>query len=143
METAPPRSRNNMLGRIALAIGLTVSASALTVRVVPAGGAPRLVVNGAPVRARMFWGAPGTAPIPVSPAWKEVRFEFVASGSASNGTMHLRFGQTPGDVYLGDVHMVDLDHPGEPILSCDFESGRDSFWRDWTFWPAGNRIQSA
>jgi len=139
METAPPRSRNNMLGRIALAIGLTVSASALTVRVDPAGGAPRLVVNGAPVRARMFWGAPGTAPIPVSPAWKEVRFEFVASGSASNGTMHLRFGQTPGDVYLGDVHMVDLDHPGEPILSCDFESGPDSFGRDWTFWPAGKQ----
>ena len=69
-------------------------------RVDPAGGAPRLVVDGQPVPARMFWGAPGAAPIGVTPEGKAVAFEFVAKSGAANGTMHFRFGQQPGDVGL-------------------------------------------
>ena len=123
MEIVIASVHNGLLGAIALAIGLTTSSYALTIRVDPAGGAPRLVVNGEPVRARMFWGAPGSAPIPVTPAWKEVRVEFVASGSATNGTMHFRFGQEPGDVYLDDIRVVDVELPTKPVVNCDFEVG--------------------
>lgn len=129
-----PRVSLPCLGMVISAV--VASASALTVRVDPAGGAPRLVVNGEPARARMFWGGPGSSPIPVSPAGKEVSFEFVASGNAASGTMHFRFGQTPGDVYLDDIHVVDVDRPGDLIPTCDFENGLNSFKRDWTFWPA-------
>ncbi len=126
-------SRSSALVLLILAAGL--SASALTVRVDPRSGAPCVVVNGQPVRSRMFWGAPGSAPIPVTTAWKEASFEFVASATAASGTMHFRFGHTPGEVYLDDIHVVDLDASIDLIPLCDFESGPDSFKRDWTFWP--------
>ena len=115
----------------------SLSAGALTVRVDPAGGAPRLVVNGAPVRARIFFGAPGSTPLPVSSNWSEVRFEFVASGSASNGTLHFRFGQKPGEIRLDDIQVAALDDPADLLPRCDFEQGLSSFQRDWTFWPQG------
>ena len=131
-------SRFLMPGAIALVLGsLLTGCSSLTVRVDPAGGAPRLVVNGEPVRARMFWGWPGSAPLPVLPTWQEVKFEFVASGSATNGTMHFRFGHTPGDIYFDDLRVVDLDHAGDIVLRSDFENGMAGFQRDWTFWPSG------
>lgn len=103
----------------------------------PAGGAPRLLVNGEPVRARMFWGAPGSTPLKLTTEWKQISFEFTASGSASNGTMHFRFGSEPGDIFLDDIHVADLDAGRDLIPRCDFESGPESFKRDWTFWPTG------
>ncbi|MCX6903316.1 MAG: beta-galactosidase, partial [Verrucomicrobia bacterium] len=114
---------------------MATSALALTVRVDPAQGAPRLVVNGEPVRARMFFGIPGSAPLPISPAGQEVSFDFVASGTATNGTLHFRFGSTAGDVYLDDLRVADLDGSSDLIPTCDFEGGPDSFKRAWTFWP--------
>jgi hypothetical protein len=117
--------------------GLAITASALTVRVDPAGGAPRLLVNGEPVRARMFWGGPGSTPLKLTTEWKQISFEFIASGSASNGTMHFRFGNEPGDIFLDDIHVTDLDTSRDLIPRCDFESGPESFKRDWTFWPTG------
>lgn len=90
---------------------------ALTVRVESPNGAPRIVVNGQPVRARMFWGAPGSAPIAVSNDWRQLEFEFVASDSATNGTMHFRFGDQPGEVELRDIKL------------------NDHYLTDWIVWP--------
>lgn len=95
---------------------MTASA-ALTVRVESPNGAPRLVVDGKPVRARMFWGAPGAASMPVSNDWQQVNFEFVATGNATNGTMHFRFGKETGDVELRDIKL----------------DGRNL--DDWVVWP--------
>ncbi len=78
-------------------------------------------------------------PLSTSPVWKEVTFEFVASGSATNGTMHFRFGNTPGDVFLDDIRVVDMDTSRNLIPRCDFEAGAESFKRDWTFWPTGEQ----
>ncbi|MCX6901099.1 MAG: beta-galactosidase [Verrucomicrobia bacterium] len=114
-----------------------VFAAPLTVRVDPAGGAPRLLVNGQPVRARMFWGAPGSAPLKLTPEWKQISFEFAASGSASDGTMHFRFGSEAGDIFLDDIQVADLDAGRDLIPRCDFEAGPESFKRNWTFWPTG------
>jgi hypothetical protein len=108
----------------------------LTVRVDPAGGAPRLVVNGQPVRSRMFWGAPGSSPIAVGTDWKDYAFEFTSRGDADNGTLHVRFGQSPGAVWLDSFRIVDRDDPGQAVLlNEDFETGDDQ--NTWTFWPTG------
>ncbi len=63
-------------------------------------GAPRIVVNGQPMRARMFFGGPGSMPLHVGPEWQPVEFDFTALSSAENGTMHFRFGHTAGEVEL-------------------------------------------
>jgi hypothetical protein len=109
-----------------------------SVRVDASAGAPRLVVNGQPVRARMFWGGPGVSPIHVGPQAQEVKFEFTArEDEPAKATMHLRFGQTPGEVCLDDIRVVDADTKEEVLPRCDFEQGAGSFGTRWTFWPPG------
>jgi hypothetical protein len=103
------------------------NAHALTVRVDPDHGAPRLVVNGAAVRARMFWGGPGPALIPVGPVLKAANFEFIADESATNGTLHFRFGHKPGEVVLRDIKVTDLDE--QQALAVG----------EWITWPPESR----
>jgi hypothetical protein len=109
----------------------------LTVRVDPANGAPRLTVNGEPVRARMFWGGPGSSILKAKATWQHIQFEFQAEADASNGTVHFRFGQEPGKVFLDEIQVSDLDTKQDVIPKTDFENGRESLARDWTFWPSG------
>ena len=123
-------------GSFALSIGNAAEAP-LTVRVDTAGGAPRWVVNGQPRRARVFWGAPGPSPTSLSPVAQALSFEFVALGSSTNATLHFRFGQTPGNIFLDDIQVVEADRPADVLPRCDFEGGEPSFRRDWTFWPQG------
>lgn len=119
--------------------GFSHPSFALTVRVDPAHGAPRWVVNGRPVRARVFWGAPGSAPIPLTPNPREISFEFVATGTATTGTMHFRFGQTPGEVNLDDISVTDLGGNHATLPRRDFEGGPPSFTREWNVWPPDAR----
>ena len=111
------------------------SAFGLTVRVEVRNGAPQLVVDGKPVRARMFFGIPGSATIAVGPEPREIDFEFVAAESAENGTVHFRCGASPGEVDVDDLHVVDLEDGREVVPLQDFEGGPDSFARAWSFWP--------
>jgi len=115
------------------------AASALTVRVDPAGGAPRLVVDGRPVRARMFWGAEAGSPLPIRPDAQELTFEFTAlEDEPERSTMHFRFGQQAGDIYLDDIRVQDLDTGRDMLPACTFESGHEDFTKEWTFWPTGD-----
>jgi hypothetical protein len=108
-----------------------------TVRVDASSGAPRLLVDGQPVRARMFFGIPGSAPIPVGPTARQVVFEFTpTTDEPHRATMHFRFGQTPGDVFLDDLRVVDLATGEEVIPRCGFDEARE-FSDRWTFWPTG------
>lgn len=112
---------------------LSQSAFALTARVETTNGVPRIIVDGKAVRGRMFWGAPGSTPLKIGAA-REESFEFVASESAANGTMHFRFGQTPGEIVLDDIRVFDSTDNRE-ILSNAFENGPDSFSKQWNIWP--------
>jgi len=114
-------------------------AAPLAVRVDAAAGAPRLMVNGKPVRARMFWGAPGSAPLKIGPQAQALSYEFVAGAGASNATMHFRFGAQPGVVVLDDIRAVDLTDGGELLPRCSFDDGADAFTREWDIWPPGKR----
>ena len=123
-----------------MVLNMGAPAQALTVRVDPAGGAPRRVVDGKPVRARMFWGARGTRPIPLPAEATLIEREFTAiEGEPAGATMHLRFGQTPGDLFLDDIQVTDLDTGKDVVPPCTFESGPDAFAKEWTFWPTGEQ----
>ncbi len=115
------------------------SASAVeTVRVDASLGVPRIVVDGKPVRARMFWGGMGPGLIHVEKAEQMITFEFLAAQEdASRATMHFRFGNTPGDIYLDDIRCVDLDAGQDAFPISDFEQRMESFQKSWNIWPQG------
>jgi len=112
----------------------------MSVRVQFAGGAPRLVVGGKPVRARMFFGGAGNNPIHVGPERRRVEFEFIADAdSEGRGTIHFRFGHFPGTVLLDDIEVVEAA-AGRPVLPrCTFEGGMADFEKGWRIWPEGER----
>lgn len=148
LETCAPGISNRWRFPFALLASLCVPLTpvpALTVRVDPAGGAPRIVVDGRPVRARMFWGSPGASNIRLSQEAQRIEYEFTAAEGADNGTMHFRFGRKPGEIFLDDVRVTDLSSSSSnALLHSDFENGQESFARDWTFWPvhAANTVGS-
>jgi hypothetical protein len=108
----------------------------LTVRVDASGRAPRLLVNGAPRRARIFWGQPASRPIRLSSQARIIQFEFSPTQSEpATATMHFRFGQIPGDVYLDTIRVTDLETGREVFSVCEFERGDADFARDWRVWP--------
>ncbi|HSV74036.1 MAG TPA: beta-galactosidase [Chthonomonadales bacterium] len=115
----------------------TPAIAGLTVRVESRNGAPRLLVNGEPVRGRMFWGGPGPGTVPVGSDARLVTFEFIASADAPNGTLHVRFGQKPGNVWLDDVSVVDVETGADVMPLRNFEQGADAFGAHWFVWPPG------
>lgn len=125
-----------------LVAGLVCSAIASgveTVRVETVSGAPRLVVDGQSVRARMFFGLPGTKPLRADARGKELSFEFTPTESEPHtATMHFRFGHAPGTVDLDDIHVRDLT-TGRDVLHCDFEAGAASFSSEWNVFPPDAR----
>jgi len=122
------------------AASLAQPAAALTVRVDSAGEAPRTLVEGKPVRARMFWGAPGARPVYFAEGAHQLSLEFVAvADEPTNATMHFRFGDTPGEVRLDDIRVTDLDTGQDAVPACTFDRGETDFTRDWAFWPTGEQ----
>ena len=94
---------------LAIAGWPTVAAATDSVRVDASSGAPRIVVDGKPVRARMFWGAPNVGLIPAEETGQLLTFEFSPKeDEPARATMHFRFGPRAGDVYLDDIRCVDL-----------------------------------
>ncbi|MHB1035115.1 MAG: beta-galactosidase [Pirellulales bacterium] len=126
---------------IFLALAASRDAAAVeTVRVDASSGAPRLVVDGKPVRARMFFGMPGTKPVKAPTTGGPIAFEFVAAQDAPRtGTMHFRFGQTPGSIELDDIRVEDLTTGKDVLPRCDFEQGAAAFTSAWRVWPQAEK----
>jgi hypothetical protein len=111
-----------------------------TVRVETFSGVPRLVVDGRPVRARVFFGIPGARPITIGPTPQLIQFEFQPlEDELKRATMHLRFGQIPGRVLLDDIRIVDLSDGTDVVSGYDFEAGQADVARGWTYWPQGEQ----
>lgn len=110
--------------------------AAETVRVAVVNGVPQIQVDGNPVRARMFWGAPGSRPLRISSVGKVVTFEFSATeDEPKNATMHFRFGQLAGDIWLDDIQVDEVETSRNVLPRCEFSGGLDSFEDNWTAWP--------
>jgi len=125
------------MGALAVEVGKSL-APIRSARVRTIDGIPRLVLNGQPVPARIFWGAPGRGAIQAGPTGQSVTFEFVAYDDAERqGTLHFRFGRLPGSVLLDSIRVQDVD-TGDTILSCDFEDEQD-FSANWSIWPPDER----
>jgi len=140
--------RESLMNVLFLLLALPLAASPMrpanregrTVRVDVSTGAPRLLVNGRPVRPRMFFGGPGSAPIRIGTSGRRIEFEFRAENDSNGaGTLHFRFGRKPGDVYLDSIRIEDLASGADVVPRSDFEGGPGSFERDWTSWPPGPR----
>lgn len=115
------------------------SSAVETVQVDTTSGAPRLIVDGKPVRARMFWGAPGTRPLRVGPAGERITFKFSPlHDEPQAATLHFRFGQAPGVVDLDEIRVEELATGQEVVPSCEFESGPADLTSRWNIWPLGN-----
>ncbi|MDR1140579.1 MAG: beta-galactosidase [Planctomycetaceae bacterium] len=117
--------------------------AAETVRVDVTNGVPRILVDGQPVRARMFFGNPGSLPIAVGTEAQRLAFEFQpVESEPKSATMHIRFGNKSAVIAFDDLLLEELDVEGKPVrnvFGCyRFENGMDDFKNDWTFWqPAG------
>ena len=123
---------------LVLAVWATAAAAVDSVRVDASSGAPRIVVDGKAVRGRMFWGAPSTGSVPPEATGQVFTFEFSPTEDVPAGaTMHFRFGNKPGDVYLDDIRCVDLATGQAVFPACDFEAGMQSFHQAWNIWPPG------
>ncbi len=118
---------------------MPASAGPLTAHVVVDRGAPRIVINGAPVRARIFWGAPGSGLVHVGPEWQQIDFTFESAISTNTGTMHFRFGEGAGTVDLDNIEVADAVTGKAVIPRTEFEGGDADFTRDWTHWPEDAR----
>jgi hypothetical protein len=106
-------------------------------RVDTTGGAPRITADGQPMRARIFWGAPGSMPIIVSPGSTVRSFEFTPNDDEpSRATMHFRFGPEAGQIVLDDIRVEDLDARRDAFHD-DFEGTAADFGRLWNAWPVG------
>ncbi len=117
-----------------------LAVAAGSVRIDASSGTPRIVVDGQPVRARMFWGRPTVGPVLAEKTGQLLGFDFSPLEDAPSGaTMHFRFGHVPGDVYLDDIRCVDLGTGQDVFPVCDFEGGMESFHRVWNIWPPGEK----
>ncbi|MDR0338558.1 MAG: beta-galactosidase [Planctomycetaceae bacterium] len=120
--------------------------AAETVRVDVANGVPRILVDGQPVRARMFFGNPGSLPIAVGTEAQRLTFEFQPVASEpQTATMHIRFGNKSAVIAFDDILLEELDANGKPVRNvfelCRFENGMDDFKSDWAFWqPNGETV---
>lgn len=125
---------------IALATILMLSVQAftqgLTVRVDHSKGAPRIMVNDKAVRARIFYGQPAAGNIPILTEGELIEYEFSPETEAINSaTVHFRFGQTAGDVYLDDLSITDLTTGEKTLSNIDFENGDADFNSNFAVWP--------
>jgi hypothetical protein len=120
---------------LAVTLACRAAAGAESVRVDASSGAPRLLVDGKPVRARIFWGAPGSRPLRLEREGREVVFEFSPiEDELHTATMHFRFGSLPGNVWLDGLRVVELG-TGREVLRDDFQEGMAGFGRSWNVWP--------
>ncbi|MBI4976436.1 MAG: hypothetical protein HZC28_03080 [Spirochaetes bacterium] len=106
-----------------------------SVRIGVTNGIPRILVDGTPVRPRMFYGytsvsRQGSASL--SSEWRNVTFEFTAPSDDAQTAVHFRFGENPGDIYFDDFTIRDITADTETASSA-FNDGA-SFSAPWGYW---------
>lgn len=118
-------------------------ADALTAGVHIVGGVPRLVVNGKPMRPRIFWGGPGTAPLSIAKGRQTLNLTFSPElDEPSTATLHLRFKEVLSTVLIESVHLRDLT-AGVDIIPTERLGDAAVFAKDWAFWPPNANDNSA
>ncbi len=116
----------------------------ITVRVVRTPAGPQIKVNGEIVSPWMFFGIPSPGKMEVSSQWEEKSFEFIApldlpsQNPPRYATLHFRFGQVPGEVWLSDLRITDLTE-GKDVFPSDSLASQENFSQNWVVWPPGEQ----
>ena len=112
-------------------------AKPLIVRVQDTPGGPQIHVNGKPVPPRFFWGVDNSGRLAVGESWVERSFEFTPDTDvAGNGTLHFRFADTPGELWLADLRLTDT-RTGADVLPSGSFAAQAVFDKVWRSWPVG------
>ncbi|MDO4583840.1 MAG: beta-galactosidase [Planctomycetia bacterium] len=105
-----------------------------SVRVQTIQGVPQIVVDGKPVRSRMFWGGMGTAPLLCQKEYQEYTWTFQPLLDAEgSGTLHFRFGTQPGKIYIDNIAIQELETGKWVVGPYSFEKESD-FSASWGAW---------
>ncbi len=103
-------------------------------------GVPQIEVDGQPVRARWFFGAPAisTHRIQVGEQRFTLTLEPCETGLART-TFHFRFGHHPLDILIDQFEVIDLTD-GTHLLPLDeFDYSPEEFLKQWSFFPRDER----
>lgn len=116
-----------------------VSTAGVTVRVQPTRGGPQIHVNGKPVPPRFFFGVPRSGTSTIDEQWTDSAFEFTPGADVkAAGTLHFRFGQLAGEVWLLDVRVVDVE-TGSDVMAPGSFATPEKFKEVWNLWPPGEQ----
>lgn len=116
--------------------------AAESVRVGVRNGVPQILADGQPLRARMFFGNPGTKPLIINAGEQRISFEFQPLESEpSQATVHFRLPQKPAVYYFDAFQLDQLREDGtveKTVLGPDrFSNGLPDFEKNWQYWPTG------
>jgi hypothetical protein len=115
----------------------SLASAAVTVRVQGTPGGPQIHLNGRPIPPRFFWGAMGSGNLQLQPKWQEYAFDLRPGLTVQKtGTLHFRFSQVPGEVWITDVRVQDAQ-TGEDILPPGSFATPEGLAANWSTWPIG------
>lgn len=120
-----------------LSVLVAVPSMALTARVQDMPGGPQICVDGKPIPPRFFWGSMNSGRITATPEWTQKSFDILPGKVDGTGTLHFRFSQVPGEVWLADVKVQDAQ-TGEDALPPGSFASEDGLKASWSTWPTGD-----
>ena len=125
------------LAVLPLTLLAAATASAVTVRVQETSGGPRSTWMANRSLRGSFGLRMNSGYISADAQWASRSFEFVPDKVDGTGTLHFRFAQVPGDVWLADVRIQDVK-TGNDILPPGSFATEESFRKNWSSWPDGS-----
>ncbi len=116
---------------------VATAAAAITVRVQNTPGGPQIHLNGKAIPPRFFFGSANSGAVKAKPEGQDVSFDF-RPGTAvdKTGTLHFRFSQVPGEIWLTDVRLRDAQ-TGEDVLPVGSFATPEALAANWSTWPLG------
>ncbi|MCE5238794.1 beta-galactosidase [bacterium] len=106
----------------------------ITVRVQNTPGGPQIHLNGKPIPPRFLWGSMNSGPVAIKPEWQEISFEIRPGQVDGTGTLHFRFNQTPGEVWIAEVRIQDAQ-TGADVLPPGSFATPEGLAANWSTWP--------
>jgi beta-galactosidase len=115
--------------------GAHPASAAITVRVQETPGGPQIHLNGKPIPPRFFFGSMNSGTLAATPEWQDTSFQFRPGVDVDgSGTLHFRFSQLPGEVWLADLRIQDSE-TGEHALPPGTLATPEALAANWATWP--------
>jgi hypothetical protein len=114
----------------------TAAPEPVTVRVQNTPGGPQIQVDGKAIPPRFFFGSMNSGTIAAKSVWTSHTFEFVPGKVDATGTLHFRFAQAPGEIWLADLRIQDVETAKDILPPGSFATS-EGFAARWNAWPIG------